>query len=159
MRIGFYAGSFDPFTKGHLYIVQQASKLFDKVIVGIGVNPKKARKYAKEQMQDAINKVFKDEGLDNCECINFEGLTADVALEYGTTFLIRGIRNGMDYDYEESLAMVNQEISGLDTFYLRAGEYGAISSSMVNELLSRNKNVEKYLPIQIENLIKSQRKE
>lgn len=154
MKIGFYAGSFDPFTNGHLYIVKQASKLFDKVVVGMGVNPKKTRNYPKEEMLNAMEQVFKDEKLDNCECIIFDGLTADVALEQGTTFLIRGIRNGMDYDYEESLAMVNQEISGLDTIYIRAGEYGAISSSMVNELLKRNKPVEKYLPKAIENLVK-----
>ncbi len=153
MRIGFYAGSFDPFTKGHLYIVKQASKLFDKVIVGIGVNPKKERNYPKEKMAKAMEEVFKEEKLENCHCIIFDGLTADVALENQTTFLIRGIRNGMDYDYEESLAMINQEISGLDTIYIRAGEYGAVSSSMVNELLRRNKNVEKYLPKRIENLV------
>ena len=99
MRVGFYAGSFDPFTNGHLNIVKKASKLFDKVIVGMGVNPKKNRSFDKTQMKDAINTLFKNEGLSNCECIIYDGLTVDAAKQYDTTYLIRGIRNGMDYDF------------------------------------------------------------
>ena len=154
MRVGFYAGSFDPFTNGHLNIVKKASKLFDKVIVGMGVNPKKNRSFDKIQMKDAINTLFKNEGLLNCECVIYDGLTVDVAKKYGTTYLIRGIRNGMDYDFEENLALVNEEISGLDTLYLRAGEFGAISSSMVKELLYYGKDASKYLPKEIFELIK-----
>ena len=73
-------------------------------------------------------------------------MTADVAIEYGADFLIRGVRNGVDYDFEENLALINEEISGIDTIYIRAGEYGAISSSMVFELLKCNKDVSKYVP-------------
>jgi pantetheine-phosphate adenylyltransferase len=154
MRVGFYAGSFDPFTIGHLNLVKKASLLFDKVIVGMGVNPKKTRTFSKIEMKDAINELFKNEGLDNCECIIYEGLTVDAAKEYNTTYLIRGIRNGMDYDFEENLALVNEEISELDTIYIRAGAYGAISSSMVKELMLNNKEASKYLPKEIFKLIK-----
>lgn len=153
MNIGFYAGSFDPFTIGHLHLVEVASKLFDKVIVGIGVNPKKQRNFDKNKMKDAINSLFKDVGLNNCECIIYEGLTIDVAKEMGATFLIRGIRNGIDYGYEENLALVNEEISGIDTIYLRAGKFSAVSSSMVNQLLVADKDVSKYLPAQIKRII------
>ena len=114
MRVGFYAGSFDPFTIGHLNLVKKASLLFDKVIVGMGVNPKKTRTFNKMEMKDAINELFKNEGLNNCECIIYEGLTVDAAKEYNTTYLIRGIRNGMDYDFEENLALVNEEISSFN---------------------------------------------
>lgn len=154
MRVGFYAGSFDPFTIGHLNLVKKASLLFDKVIVGMGVNPKKTRTFSKIEMKNAINELFKNEGLDNCECIIYEGLTVDAAKEYNTTYLIRGIRNGMDYDFEENLALVNEEISELDTIYIRAGAYGAISSSMVKELMLNNKEASKYLPKEIFKLIK-----
>jgi pantetheine-phosphate adenylyltransferase len=154
MKIGFYAGSFDPFTIGHLNLVKKAAKLFDKVIVGMGVNPKKTRAFSNIEMRDAINRLFKNEGLDNCECIIYEGLTVEAAREYNTTYLIRGIRNGMDYDFEENLALVNEEISGLDTLYIRAGAFGAISSSMVKELMANNKEASKYLPKEIFDLIK-----
>ena len=156
MRIGFYAGSFDPFTIGHLHIVKTASAMFDKVIVGMGINVSKARRYDKEDMVAAMMEIFKQEGLDNVECVIYDGLTYDVANASGATVLIRGIRNGMDYDYEENLAQVNFELGGLDTVYLRAGEFGVVSSSMVYELIKREKDASKYLPKEILKLVKGE---
>jgi pantetheine-phosphate adenylyltransferase len=153
MNIGFYAGSFDPFTNGHLHIIKIASKMFDKVIIGIGVNPKKQRRYNESKMAQAIEKVLKCNNINNCECVIYNGLTVDVAKQYNTTMLIRGIRNGMDYDYEENLALINEEIADLDTVYFRAGEYGYISSSMVFELIKNNHKVDKYLPKEILEII------
>lgn len=156
MRIGFYAGSFDPFTIGHLYIIKTACAMFDKVIVGMGVNPSKSRRYDKDKMIDAMMRTFKSSGLDNVECVIYDGLTYDVAVASGATILIRGIRNGMDYEYEENLAKINQELSGLDTIYLRAGDYGMVSSSMVYELIKRDKDVSKYVPSEILELIRGE---
>lgn len=154
MKVSFYAGSFDPFTIGHLHIVNIASKIFEKVIIGIGVNPKKTRRYDKTKMKEAIEKVLKSENINNFEVIIFDGLTADVAKEYGADFLIRGVRNGIDYDFEENLALINEEISGIDTIYIRAGANGSISSSMVFELLNRNKDVSKYIPKYVLDVVK-----
>ena len=153
MRIGFYAGSFDPFTMGHLHIVKVASKVFDKVIIGIGVNPAKSRRYSSESLKEAIEHILKRENLTNFECVIYEGLTADVAKEHNADFLIRGLRNGSDYDFEENLALINYEVSDIDTIYFRAGSYGAVSSSMVYELIKRNKDVSRYLPPEIVKLI------
>ena len=153
MRIGFYAGSFDPFTMGHLHIVKVASKVFDKVIIGIGVNPSKTRRYSSEMLKEAIEHILKRENLTNFECVIYEGLTADVAKEHNADFLIRGLRNGSDYDFEENLALINYEVSDIDTIYFRAGQYGAVSSSMVYELIKRNKDVSRYLPPEIVALI------
>ena len=148
MKIGFYAGSFDMFTKGHLHVVKVAAEMFEKVVIGIGIHPQKKRRYDKNIMKSAIEKVLKSEGLSNVAVIIYEGLTADAALEYNAKYLIRGLRNGMDYAYEEELASTNNEISDglLETIFLRAGNLSYVSSSMVVELLMAGKNVSKYVP-------------
>ena len=154
MKIGFYAGSFDPFTNGHLHVVTQSAKLFDRVIIGIGVQPKKTRRFDKELMQKAIEQVLVRNNLNNVTVISYDNLSVDVAIENNSTFLVRGIRNGMDYEYEENMASINEEISGLDTVYIRAGNLGNISSSMVMELLRNNKDVSKYLPEEVLALVR-----
>ena len=154
MKIGFYAGSFDPFTNGHLHVVTQSAKLFDRVIIGIGVHPKKTRRFDKELMQKAIEQVLVRNNLNNVTVTSYDNLSVDVAIENNSTFLVRGIRNGMDYEYEENMASINEEISGLDTVYIRAGNLGNISSSMVMELLRNNKDVSKYLPEEVLALVR-----
>ena len=108
MKIGFYAGSFDPFTNGHLHVVTQSAKLFDRVIIGIGVHPKKTRRFDKELMQKAIEQVLVRNNLNNVTVISYDNLSVDVAIENNSTFLVRGIRNGMDYEYEENMASMKK---------------------------------------------------
>ena len=95
---------------------------------------------------------------DKVSVVIYDNLSVDAAIENGANILIRGIRNGMDYEYEENMASINEEISGLDTIYIRAGKLGNISSSLVVELMKNNKNVSEYLPKEIEEAIKSQNK-
>ena len=154
MKVAFYSGSFDPFTIGHKFVLDNAIKLFDKVIVGIGVNDKKKRRFDKVAMKNAINEMINNEGLKNVECIIYDNLTVDAATSYGANFLVRGIRNGMDYEYEENIALINQEMSGLDTIYVRAGKYGSVSSTLVSVMLENNKDVSKYVPKEILKIIK-----
>ena len=153
MKIGFYSGSFDPFTNGHLHIIKTESKVFYKVILGIGINYQKKRRFDSLLMKSAIEKTLKNEQLHNVEVITYNSLTVDIALKYNANFLIRGLRNDTDYAYEENLSQVNQEISDLDTIYFRAGNLDFISSSMVAELISYNKDVSKYLPKEILEII------
>ena len=147
MKVGLYAGSFDPFTNGHLQVVKKACEVFDVVVVAIGTHPSKTRRFDKEKMKSAIEEVMEAEGLeDKVEVVIYDGMTVDIASTYNTTYLVRGIRNGMDYEYEEAIASMNQEVGSLDTLYFRAGELGNVSSSMVMELLRNGKDVSKYLP-------------
>lgn len=146
MNTGFYAGSFDPFTMGHMHVVKTASKLFDKLVIGIGVNIQKQRQYDKNIMKKAIEEALKDENIDNVEVVTYEGLSVDSAKTHNCNFLIRGIRDDMDYYYEENIAGINEEISGLDTIYIRAGTLGGISSSTVRELYTNGKDVSRYVP-------------
>lgn len=153
--IGFYAGSFDPFTNGHLQIVKKTARCFDKVIVGIGYNTEKKERIDKSKMKKAIEQVLKDEKLENVEVVLYEGLTVDKAKECGADILIRGLRNGTDYEYEENISEINEEIAGLDTCYFRAGNLGYLSSSGVMELYKNNKSIDKYVPKTISILLNS----
>lgn len=155
MKIGFYSGSFDPFTNGHLHVVKSACQIFDKVIVGIGINANKTRNYNIEDMKLAIEQTMMAEGITNVEVITYDELTVEVAQKYNANFLIRGLRNDTDYAFEENLAQINEEISGLDTIYFRSGVLGFISSSMVMELLHYDRDVSRYLPEPIFNLVNS----
>ena len=146
MKIGFYAGSFDPFTLGHLEIVKKASTLFDKVIIGIGINNSKNRKFNALLMKNAINLLLKDEKIENVECVTYDGMTAEVAKAYKADYLVRGIRNEKDFTYEEEIAKINHKLFNVDTIYLRATNYNYISSSMVRELISFNKDVGAFVP-------------
>lgn len=149
MRIGFYAGSFDPFTMGHMHVVETAAKLFDKLIIGIGENSAKERNYDKELMKQAIQKTLEQANLTNVEVVTYENLSVDAARNNNCNFLVRGIRDDMDYYYEENIAQINEEISGLDTIYVRAGIYGSISSSTVKELYKNGRDISKYVPKEI----------
>lgn len=153
MTKGFYAGSFDPFTIGHLSVVQRSAKMFDEVVVGIGVNPDKKRRFDVEKMKEAMLQIMKRYNLTNVSIISYDEMTTDAAEKVGATFLIRGLRNGMDYEQEENLALINEEVSEFDTLYVRAGKLGYVSSSMVMELLKYGKNVSKYLPEEVYQLV------
>ena len=151
-RIGVYAGSFDPFSLGHLEVVDSALKLFDEVIILIADNPEKKRMFDIGKMLAGIKltcpqcNVLSHQGLviDFCKSLQFNGTTAT---------LIRGIRDGVDYGYEERLAKVNKEIGSIDTIYFRADKYGYVSSSMVRELLKYGKDVRQYIPSSLWNIV------
>lgn len=155
--IGFYAGSFDPFTNGHLQIVKKAAKCFDKVIVGIGYNAEKIERIDKTRMKEAIEKAISEENLNNVEVVLYTGLTVDKAKEYKADILIRGLRNGTDYEYEENISEINEKIANMDTCYFRAGDLGYLSSSIVMELYSKNKSINKYVPQAVAELLNSLR--
>lgn len=141
-----YPGSFDPFTNGHLDVVKKSAALFDKVVVAIGINSSKKRSYDTEAMKTAIEQALVDSGIYNCEVCYYSGLVAEYAKENDIGYMIRGLRNTTDYNYEENIAEVNKLINPeLEYVYFRAENVG-ISSSMVRELLSYGKDVSRYVP-------------
>lgn len=153
--IGFYAGSFDPFTNGHLEIVKKAARCFEKVIIGIGYNTDKKARIDKNKMKDAIIQTIQDENLDNVEVVLYEGLTVDTAKIMGANILIRGLRSGTDYEYEEQISAVNEKIANIDTCYFRAGKLGYLSSSVVIDLYKNNKDISSFVPKAVEELLVS----
>lgn len=141
-----YPGSFDPFTNGHLDIVKKAAALFDEVSVVIGINAQKRRTFASDKMVTAIEKTLEQCGLQNTKVVVYEGLVAEYAKENGIHYMIRGLRNNMDYNYEENIAEVNKLINpDMEYVYFRA-ENVAVSSSMVKELHSYKLDVSSYVP-------------
>ena len=144
-----YPGSFDPFTNGHLDIVKKAAVLFEEVYVVIGVNAMKRRSFDAESMKTAIEQTLQDRGITNCRVCVHDGLVAEFSKEKGIHYMIRGLRNNMDYNYEENIAEVNKLINpDMEYVYFRA-ENVALSSSMVKELYSYNKDISRYVPRQI----------
>lgn len=146
MTIAVYAGSFDPFTIGHLQVLTEASHLFDKVIVAIADNADKKRRIDSELTLSAIKDTVSDLSYDSkIEVVRFQGLIADLANKNKADYLIRGIRNGIDYEYEETLARINESF-GLKTIYIRAGSLSHVSSSMVMELYKYGRDISPYVP-------------
>lgn len=153
MNKAIYPGSFDPFTNGHLDIVKKASALFDEVYVVIGVNKNKTRATNVEDMKDAIEKTMEEHGLYNVHVDITNGLVAQYAKARDIQYMIRGLRNNMDYNYEENLAEVNKLLNpNMEYVYFRADNV-AISSSMVKELHSYVQDVSHYLPIHVCNIL------
>ena len=145
-KTAIYPGSFDPFTNGHLDIVRKASEIFDKVYVVIGVNAEKRRSFPADRIAAAINETIIQNGIQNCVVVIWEGLVAQYARMMGTDYMIRGLRNNMDYNYEENVAAVNKLINPeLEYIYFRSNNI-AVSSSMVKELHSYGQDVSAYVP-------------
>ncbi len=148
-RIALFPGSFDPFTKGHEDIVLRGRLLFDEVVIGIGQNSQKQRYVSIEQMTDCINKTFA--AYDNVRVETFKGLTAVFAETIGANYLLRGLRNTTDFEYENSIAQINRNVNkNLDTvFLITAPELAYISSSVVRDIHKYGKSVSEYLPYEL----------
>ena len=145
-RIALYAGSFDPYTNGHRAIVKKAAALFDEVVVMIAVNIAKRRAFDADGMAGAIRLSARADGLENVRVVTWDGLVADYCAAHGIRWTVRGLRNNMDYNYEENLAQVNRLINpALESIYLRSDD-PALSSSMVRELLAFDRPVDAFVP-------------
>lgn len=146
-KIAIFCGSFDPFTNGHLSIVKKASQLFDVLYVVVADNGfKKKRTTNQFEMKRAIEQTLKKEGITNCIVDCVYKLIADYCQEYNIKYIVRGLRNNMDYNYEENIAEVNSLLNpNLEYVYFRADDK-AISSSMVKELLAYNCDVSNWIP-------------
>lgn len=145
-RIGLYAGSFDPYTNGHHAIVRKGASLLDELYVMIATNTQKQRTFDAEIMREAIQETVQQDGLDNVKIITYAGLIADYCAQNDIQYYIRGLRNNMDYNYEENIAQINHLINPkLESIYMRSDD-PAISSSMVRELLSFNRDIAPYIP-------------
>lgn len=146
LRTALFAGSFDPFTIGHQSVVTRALPLFDRIVIGIGVNPAKRGWMPVEERLEAIRALYANEP--RVSVVEFTGLTVEAARACGAQFLLRGVRTITDFEYERNLADVNRNLSGLESVLIYTlPEHAAVSSSVVRELASHGVDISPYLPV------------
>lgn len=150
-RIAVYAGTFDPLTLGHEDIVRRSARLFDQVIVGIGVNPEKQPLFSPDERAKLMSEVFAD--LPNVSTTCFSGLTVDFARDNSASVMVRGVRTVSDIEAEFTMALTNRTIApDLETVFLMASDaYSHISSTLIKQIatMSRHPDAEqlrKFVP-------------
>lgn len=147
-KVAIFPGSFDPITLGHFDIVERATPLFDKIIIAIGQNSQKKYMFSLEERMDFIRKTFAD--FPNVEVDHFEGLTIDYCHSKNVNFILRGLRNPADFEFEKAIAQTNRELTKhnkVETiFLLTSASKSFISSSIVREILTFGGNYEILVP-------------
>lgn len=144
-KSAIFAGSFNPFTKGHASIVERALELFDKLYVVVGVNAEKKPSAGATQQVEHIQRLYSNEP--RVEVLLWDGLMADLARRKNVRFFVRGVRNVSDFEYERNMADVNRRIAGIETVFLPAlPELGYINSSVVRELQNYGVDVSDMMP-------------
>ena len=145
MRTAIFPGTFDPFTIGHDALVRRALDLVDELYIAIGINTEKRTMLSLEERIERITTLYGNEP--RIHVVSYEGLTTDFAQSVGAKFIIRGVRNTIDFEYEKNIADINRMLTGIDTLLLISEpQHAAISSSMVRELAHFGKDISKYLP-------------
>ena len=132
-KIGLFPGSFDPFTKGHEEVVLKALDLFDEIVIGIGINSSKSSYFDLYKRIQHIESLFIDQPKISVK--TYQKLTVDFCTDIGAQFIVRGLRDSKDFEYERSIAHMSLDISDIETvFFLTAQRYSAINSSIVREI-------------------------
>lgn len=149
-KIALFPGSFDPFTKGHHDIVIRSLKLFDEVIIAIGYNSAKKNRYFDiDLMVEKITGLYV--GNDRVKVMVYNDLTSSHAKTQGANFLVRGLRNIIDFEYENTISQMNRNLNpDLETvFLITSSKYAAVSSTIIREVHRYNGDVSDYLPYQL----------
>jgi pantetheine-phosphate adenylyltransferase len=153
-KIAIYPGSFDPITNGHIDLIRRASKLFDKVIIGITQNSKKPSFLNIDQRLVAAKTALKE--IDNIEILSFNTLLVDFASAQNAQVILRGLRAVSDFEYEFQLSGMNKHLNpNIETLFMTPAEqYANISSSLVREILSLGGDISAFVPKSVEKLLK-----
>ena len=146
MKIALFPGSFDPVTKAHVDILRRSIPLFDKVVIGIGLNSTKAAFLDIERRKSMLEAVFADE--EKVEVATYEGLTVEFCKKISASYMIRGIRTVSDFEYEKAIAQMNHalvpEIESI--FIVSKPGYSSISSTIVRDIMRNNGDVRQFIP-------------
>ena len=145
-KIAVFPGSFDPLTNGHCDIIARALPLFDKIIIAIGRNNDKNYMFSLEERMDFVRRTYADQP--KIEVTSYQGMTVDYCRSIGVKFMLRGLRNPSDFEFEKAIAQTNRRLSpDVETvFLLTSSGYSFISSSIVREILTYDGDVSKVAP-------------
>jgi len=154
MKKAVFPGSFDPITLGHYDIIQRGLSLFDHLVVAIGENSEKGYRFSLEQRLAFLQKAFGDEP--RIEITTYSGLTVDFCKSIEAQFILRGLRNPADFEFEKAIAHTNRTLSKIETvFLLTASDKAFISSSIVRDVLKHNGDISALVPQPVSELIAS----
>jgi len=142
-RIGLFPGSFDPFTKGHEAVVRKALDLFDEIIIAIGTNSSKTYQFELSKRMNQIQSLFEKDAV---RIVTYQKLTVDLCKEMGASHIVRGLRDSKDFEYERSIAQMNNQLSGIETvFFLTDPEYAAINATIVREIYKNKGDISHFV--------------
>jgi pantetheine-phosphate adenylyltransferase len=145
MKRAVFPGSFDPLTLGHQDIVERGATIFDEIIVGIGYNAEKSHMFSIEQRKEFIVQCFQDNP--KVKVMDYQGLTIDFCKSVGANYLLRGVRNNGDFEFEKAIARTNRELSNIETvFLLTSIQTSFISSSIVREIIRNKGDYKRFVP-------------
>ncbi len=149
MKKAVFPGSFDPITLGHLDIIKRALPLFDEIVIGIGINAKKNYMFSIEERKKFIQNAFF--GEEKISVQTYQGLTVDYCKTINADFILRGLRNPADFEFEKAIAQTNRKLSGIETvFLLTSAETSFISSSIVRDILRNGGDASQLIPDAVE---------
>tara|TARA_S200000501_G_scaffold123468_1_gene116497 strand:- start:387 stop:839 length:453 start_codon:yes stop_codon:yes gene_type:complete len=145
MKKAVFPGSFDPITIGHVDIIKRGMKVFDEIIIAVGNNTDKKYMFPKEKRVEFVKNTFINSDIIKIE--SYYGLTVDFCKKNNTEFMIRGLRNPADFEFEKSIALTNRKMTGIETiFFLTSPENSFISSSIVRDLIRNNGDYKLFIP-------------
>ncbi|HJN78865.1 MAG TPA: pantetheine-phosphate adenylyltransferase [Flavobacteriaceae bacterium] len=145
MKTAIFPGSFDPITLGHQDIIEKSLNLFDNVIIGIGQNIEKKYMFSAEKRKKFVENTF--QSIDNIQVKVYDGLTVDFCKKNNANYIIRGLRNVSDFEFEKTIALTNRRLSGIETvFFLTSAKNSFISSGIVRDLISNNGDYSLLIP-------------
>ncbi len=154
-KVAIFPGSFDPFTLGHLDIVQQALPMFDELIINIGMSSSKTPLLSPEERKTVICRIFSQQKKVRVEF--FSGLTVEAAEKFQAQWIVRGLRTEADFSYEMPMAITNRKLKGdiQTVFFPSACEYSYVSSSLVKELCHHGAQIDSFVPEEVVDILKS----
>ena len=145
MKTAIFPGSFDPITLGHKDIIEKSLNIFDSVIIGIGQNSEKKYMFAAERRKQFVEEAFKS--INNIEVKIYDELTVDFCKKNNADFIIRGLRNVSDFEFEKNIALTNRKLGGIETvFLLTSAKNSFISSGIVRDLIKNNGDYSLFIP-------------
>lgn len=145
MRKAVFPGSFDPITLGHVDVINRAVNLFDELVIAIGINDAKKYRFSLEERLSFLKETFKH--IPSISIQTYNGLTTEFCKDINADFLLRGLRNPADFEFEKAIAITNRQLSGIDTvFLLTSSDTAFISSSIVRDIIKHNGDLTKFAP-------------